>query len=192
MVLDKDSRHAMARDEILKAAWSLAHSAGLVAFTLKDLAQLLKIRAPSLYSYFDSKHAIYDAMFRQGNLELLARARRMPTDGPVERVLGRTATLFLDFCLEDPVRYQLLFQSPVPGFEPSPDAYAPAQELHALLSESFAGLGITKARHVDLWTALLSGLAAQQLANDPGGSRRTAIVDDAVTMYSDHVLKDAT
>ena len=31
------------------------------------------MRAPSLYSYFDSKHAIYDAMFLQGNLDLLAR-----------------------------------------------------------------------------------------------------------------------
>ena len=31
------------------------------------------MRAQSLYSYFPSKHAIYDAMFAQGNRELLDR-----------------------------------------------------------------------------------------------------------------------
>ena len=190
MVFNKESRHATARDQILGAAWELARTSGLASFTLKDVAAALHIRAPSLYSYFPSKHAIYDAMFRQGNIELLARMRRIPREGPAERVLSLVAILFVEFCVEDPVRHELLFQRPVPGFEPSPEAYAPAQELHLLLSDSLASLGITEAQHVDLWTALLSGLAAQQLANDPGGSRWTAIVEEAATMYCNHVLRD--
>ena len=31
------------------------------------------MRQPSLYEYFDSKHALYDAMFADGNRQLLAR-----------------------------------------------------------------------------------------------------------------------
>ena len=59
------------------------------------------MRAQSLYSYFDSKHAIYDAMFQEGNEELLrrmqavrdtdARARRAFPVGraPLHRVRAR-------------------------------------------------------------------------------------------------------
>ena len=31
------------------------------------------MRQPSLYEYFDSKHALYDAMFADGNRQLLER-----------------------------------------------------------------------------------------------------------------------
>ena len=40
----------------------------------------------------------------------------------------------------------------------------------------------------DLWTAVVAGLASQQLANDPGGDRYLRLIDDAVTMFADHVL----
>jgi hypothetical protein len=32
------------------------------------------------------------------------------------------------------------------------------------------------------------GLAGQQLANDPGGDRYIRLIDDAVTMFADHIL----
>ena len=40
------------------------------------------MRQPSLYEYFDSKHALYDAMFADGNRQLLARldALKLPRD----------------------------------------------------------------------------------------------------------------
>ena len=34
---------------------------------LRDLAAMVGLRQPSLYAYFDSKHALYDAMFAEGN-----------------------------------------------------------------------------------------------------------------------------
>ena len=44
-----------------------------------------------------------------------------------------------------------------------------------------AGLGAPE--HVDLWTALLTGLATQQVSNDPGGDRWRRLVDPAVDMF---------
>ena len=40
------------------------------------------MRQPSLYGYFDSKHALYDAMFADGNRKLLERldAVKLPGD----------------------------------------------------------------------------------------------------------------
>jgi AcrR family transcriptional regulator len=56
-------RREATRAEILEAAWQLAQEKGLVEFTLRDLAERVGMRAPSLYTHFASKNAIYDAMF---------------------------------------------------------------------------------------------------------------------------------
>ena len=51
------------RREILDAAWAIARERGLTEITLREVASRVGMRAPSLYSHFDSKLAIYDAMF---------------------------------------------------------------------------------------------------------------------------------
>ena len=43
--------------------------------------------------------------------------------------------------------------------------------------------GATRRKDLDLWTALLTGLASQQISNDPGGTRWTRLIDDAVDMF---------
>jgi hypothetical protein len=48
--------------------------------------------------------------------------------------------------------------------------------------------GLRKQADFDLWTAVIAGLASQQLANDPGGDRYLRLIDDAVTMVADHTL----
>ena len=40
---------------------------------MRDLGARVGMRAQSLYSYFPSKHAIFDAMFAEANRELLRR-----------------------------------------------------------------------------------------------------------------------
>jgi hypothetical protein len=96
------------------------------------------------------------------------------------------ARSFVAFCTENPTRYQLLFQRTIPGWRPSESAYSRALAVHTLMRESFGRLGITSDRHLDLWTALLTGLTDQQISNDPGGDRWSRLVDDAVDMFLDH------
>ena len=74
---------------IVEAAWGLAGKDGIQMLSLHALAKEVGMRQPSLYAYFDSKNALYDAMFADGNRELLAtaglaRACR-PTRGPPSR-----------------------------------------------------------------------------------------------------------
>ncbi|HSP19185.1 MAG TPA: TetR/AcrR family transcriptional regulator, partial [Myxococcaceae bacterium] len=119
-------RYAATRREILDAAWELVHADGLGSLSMRELGARVGMRAQSLYVYFPSKYAIYDAMFGESNIELLRRVRELPlTRDPMEGMRLR-AHVFLEFCVEDPVRYQLLFQRTIPGFEPSSQAYEPA------------------------------------------------------------------
>ena len=58
-------RREATRAEIIAAAWAIAEEKGLAGLTLRDVALAVGMQAPSLYSYFASKNAIYDAMFGQ-------------------------------------------------------------------------------------------------------------------------------
>src|SRR2546430_7564859 len=67
---------------IVASAWKLAREHGVAGVSLHALAREVGMRQPSLYEYFDSKHALYDAMFAVDNGELLERldALMLPQD----------------------------------------------------------------------------------------------------------------
>ena len=48
--------------------------------------------------------------------------------------------------------------SVLPGFHPSPEAYAPALEVYGLMQQELGRLGITSDQDADLFTALIAGL----------------------------------
>src|SRR4051794_10862206 len=105
--------------EIVAAAWDLADTEGIAGLSLHSLARAVGIRQPSLYAYFDSKHALYDAMFADGNRQLIEHldALKFPKDARAAVKVFMRA--FVDFALADTARCALLFQRPIPGFEPS-------------------------------------------------------------------------
>lgn len=138
------------------------------------------MRAPSLYEYFASKNAVYDLLFAQGYEELLRRAAATSQRGGSRAVVRRAAHVFFDFAVEEPARHQLLFLRTLPGFEPSAESYALATRALAQLKQVLVAAGAGSAKDVDLWTAVLTGLATQQVANDPGGRRWSRLVDVAV------------
>ena len=180
-------RREATKAEILEAAWALVREHGLAALSLRDLAARVGMRAPSLYQYFASKHAIYDAMFAQGTRQALAEVGADLATSDTRADLRRNAHRMFDFATSEPARAQLLFQRTIPGFEPSPAAYAAAVELYDRVAAMLITHGIVRPDAMDLWTAVIGGLSSQQLANDPGGSRWAQLVDDAVDMFLAHV-----
>jgi AcrR family transcriptional regulator len=190
LVASTRDRRAERRDaviaEILEAAWELVRTEGLAGLSLRDLAARIGMRPPSLYWYFDSKRAIYDAMFMQGNRQLLAHLTEQHWPDEPRAALRLGARLFVEFSMEDVQRYQLLFQRTIPNFEPSAEAYAIAMQVYDRMRERFAAAGFGGSTAFDIWTALVSGLSAQQIANDPGGDRWLRLIDEVVDMYVDH------
>jgi AcrR family transcriptional regulator len=181
-------RHAATKAEIVEVAWRLARERGLAGWALRDVAEAVGMRTPSLYVYFGSKNALYDAMFAAGNVELLHRVDAAVEEvesrrADVAEVLRLAARLHFDFCVEDPARYQLLFLRTLPGFEPSEGSYALARAVLDRLATVMAAAGAGAPETVDLWTALVSGLVTQQISNDPGGDRWRRLVDRAVDMF---------
>src|ERR1700722_11351367 len=101
------------RQEILEAGWEIARQQGLAAITLRAVATIVGMQAPSLYTHFPSKNAIYDAMFGQAWADYehetdASLSKRRPRGA--RAALKTAARTFFDFSASDLARYQLMNQ----------------------------------------------------------------------------------
>ncbi|MDR2985419.1 MAG: TetR/AcrR family transcriptional regulator [Nocardiopsaceae bacterium] len=180
-------RREATRREILDTAWEIARRDSLAAVTLREVAQRIGMRSPSLYTHFDSKNAIYDAMFAQAWTEFdeTLAAVELPANDRKAMLAGAQA--FFDFAAADLARYQLMNQQAIPGFRPSEEAYAASLAAYERFRALMAERGVRDQADLDLWTGILGGFVDQQLANEPGGSRWRRQLPRAVDMYCDEV-----
>lgn len=178
---------------IVASAWNLARENGIAGVSLHALARDVGMRQPSLYEYFDSKHALYDAMFADGNRQLLARlgALRFSRGRPrtaLKAYLGALAA----FALEDPARHELLFQRHIPGFTPSPESYALAGDVLGGAVTLMNDAGVTRQGDIDCVVAMTAGLIDAQLSNDPGGRRWTRHLNRLIDLLFDDAITRST
>src|SRR4051812_29663370 len=87
--------------EIVDVAWKLAAVDGIGGFSMHAVAREMGIRQPSLYEYFESKLALYDAMFADGNRKLQARLQVVDLPDDPRRALKLLMRAFVDFAVED-------------------------------------------------------------------------------------------
>jgi AcrR family transcriptional regulator len=184
-------RHETGR-EILDAAWRLAEEAGIAGLSFREVARAVGMQAPSLYTYFDSKDALFDAMFAEGYRQLGEAVNEwiQQVEGlePVD-ALGTVIGLWIRFCQESVARYQLMFTRALPGWSPSDAAYAVSLQEYERMAAELQPLGISNPDDLDLYTAVASGLAAQQMANDPTGDRWVRLAPAAARMLLDDITR---
>jgi AcrR family transcriptional regulator len=136
-------------DEVLTAARDLAREHGLASISMRELGARVGLHASSLYQYFPSKDAIYDALFARGHRELHAWMTGFDRTGKPVDVLKRGSRHFTEFCLDDEVRYQLLFQRTIPGFTPSEASMDLAWQSYRDLVAALADAGVTEQADID-------------------------------------------
>ena len=158
----------MIRD-ILDAAWSLMTHEGVAALSVREVARAIGIRQQSLTYYFPTKQDLLDALFADGFSDLKQAFDALPARPEPLPALVDVARAFVDYCVEHPARYHLMFQRTIPGFTPTEESHAVALAVLGVLIDRLAALGITDARDVAAVRSVMSGLAAEQIANDPDG-----------------------
>jgi AcrR family transcriptional regulator len=171
---------------IVAAAWEVARVDGIGGLSLHALARRIGIRQPSLYAYFDSKHALYDAMFADGNRQLLGRLDILELPDEPRAAVKTFVRAFVAFALEEPARCTLLFQRPIPGFQPSAESYLVAEEVLRRAVEVLGYAGLADAGDFDCFIAMVGGLIDAQLSNDPGGDRWTRHLERLTDMHLDN------
>jgi AcrR family transcriptional regulator len=195
-------------EEVLDHAVQIMTEEGVAGLSLGEIARRMGIRTPSLYVYFPSKHALYDALFARGAREIERvvgdETARLMVDLDVhpertaEEVLLDAAAAFVRWAVEHPAYTQLLYWRPVPGFEPSAESFAPAIAMVAKSRQRFVelqrrGLIRRDAAIDDVqrdWAVLMTGVVTRQLANEPNvgfdKGRLTTVLSALISMFARH------
>jgi AcrR family transcriptional regulator len=201
--LDRRGRRRLETiDQVLDIAVELMAEQGVAGLSVGEIARRVGIQPPSLYVYFPSKAALYDALFARGArsvLETMERHRSTAQPGAdLAAQLLSAARVFLGWCLDHQPYSQMLFWRPVPGFTPTQDAYEPAVRLIELTRQWLVDLQDDGLLRPDAdvddvlrdWTVLTSGVLSQQLSNAPQDGldtgRFTAALPSLVAMFARH------
>jgi AcrR family transcriptional regulator len=163
-------------EEILDLAEQIMAEEGVHGLTLSEIARRLGVQPPSLYKYFDSLTAVYDALFKRGQFAHLS-AMTGATEGVEPGLATLRAALEASgrWCIDHQPLAQLLFWRPVPLFEPTDESMAPSQEMVRLqrdaLSDAVAAGQLGPAAESDeavfAVSILIAGAIGQAMANEP-------------------------
>ncbi len=108
------------QEAIKDTAWKQIAVSGAAALSLRAIARELKITAPAIYNYFPSRDdlvtaLIIDAYTSLGDYQIASRDAQAGKD-----LAGRLRAIgfaYRQWALEYPQRYQLIFGTPIPGYE---------------------------------------------------------------------------
>ena len=190
--------------EILDVALQVMAEEGVGGLSMSEVARRMQMRPPSLYQYFPSRLAIYDALFERG-MQHIVDVMEQYVSGLADDPLGTIAAAqeaTFSWVMANPVLAQLMHWRPVPGFEPSAQAFAPAvrqlELLRTALQAAVDGGQLAPAAASDdgvaLYTVLMSGVISQQLSNEPvtadGQGRFTRLAPTALDMYFRYYTPD--
>jgi AcrR family transcriptional regulator len=127
------------QEVIKETAWSQIAREGAAALSLRAIARELNITAPAIYNYFRDRDAlvtalIIDAFTSFGDWQLEARDS-VPEDDLSGR-MGAIGLAYRNWAHTFPQRYQLIFGTPIPGYEGPIEKIFPssARSLSALVS----------------------------------------------------------
>lgn len=163
-------------EEILDIATEVMAEEGVNGLSLAEVARRLGVQPPSIYKYFPSLMAVYDALFFRGQVEHLQVLRAAMADA-APGLAALTAGLQASgrWALANRAIAQLMFWRPVPSFEPSARAFTPSVEMVALQRTALAdavaagelGPEADSDEAVYLVSTLIAGTISQAMANEP-------------------------
>jgi AcrR family transcriptional regulator len=100
------------RDKILGCACDLYLSEGLDGFSMRKLARHVGVTAPALYRHYESREHVLTDVVREAHHAFTAYLYRALEGRTAIERMQRAGEGYLDFALEHPRWYQLLFISP--------------------------------------------------------------------------------
>ncbi|MGQ0632073.1 MAG: TetR/AcrR family transcriptional regulator [Sporichthyaceae bacterium] len=163
------TRRVIVEREILDAAWMVMAQEGVAALSVREVARSVGLRQQSLTHYFPTKADLLDALFVDGFGDLQRTFDRLRPRRDHTAAVVDVAVAYVDYCVAHPARYHLMFQGTVPGFEPREQSHRVALGVLAVLIERLAAAGVTAVADLAIVRSLMSGIAAEQIANDPHG-----------------------
>jgi AcrR family transcriptional regulator len=117
------------QDAIKETAWKQIAELGASALSLRAIARELKITAPAIYNYFPNRDALVTALIVDAFTSLGDSEEAAIQSIPANKLEARFTALGLayrEWATQYQQRYQLIFGTPIPGYEAPADVTLPA------------------------------------------------------------------
>jgi AcrR family transcriptional regulator len=125
------------RQLLLDAASRLLESEGPQALTMRRIAGEVGCSTSVLYSMFGGKAGVAEALWCEGFERLHTALAAVDGDEPLARLAG-LGWAYRTCALANRSYYAVMFARPIPGFDPSPEAYAASLRPLRLLTDTVA------------------------------------------------------
>ena len=122
-------QHPDLQAAIQETAWKQIAEKGAAALSLRAIARDLNITAPAIYNYFPRRDDLVTALIVDAFTSLGKSQIDSIRDLPEDDLAARLTTLGLayrEWAITYPQRYQLIFGTPIPGYEAPTDVTTPA------------------------------------------------------------------
>jgi len=159
------------REDILAAALRLIEEKGAVGLTMREVAGALGYSATAIYQHFGGKEELLLALkLRAGDLltEEMEIGRQEPTLDARLPAMGRR---YIQFGLNNPAYYRLIFQDTLPGVEPTAEQLNRLRRSYEIMRETLAawvqtgGLqGVDVNHEANVLWAMVHGITSLALA----------------------------
>jgi AcrR family transcriptional regulator len=142
------------RDDIIEAASRLLADPAAPPLTLRAVAREVGAAATSVYLHFDSIETLTLATVNHLFGELMRRQDELTETDLRERVLAG-ALVYCEFGLASPGHYQLMFATPLPLPEYTPEHFPGWKSFQQLIDRVAAGIGTDREDPKAFFTAQL-------------------------------------
>lgn len=116
------------RERLVAAGLLVLDRHGAAELTVRRIAEVAGTSTMGVYTKFESRAGILEAIYRRGFQLLRGALAAVPEDpDPLRRILD-LALAYRRFALANVALYAFMFERPVPGFDPSPDRRREALE----------------------------------------------------------------
>lgn len=105
----RERRHANTRQAILDAARQLVRRNGIESLSMRKIARQIDYSAAGLYEYFSSKEELIGTLCGDADARLGGYLQRVPADLPPRQRLVELGLAYVQFALENPELFELLF-----------------------------------------------------------------------------------
>jgi AcrR family transcriptional regulator len=122
-------QHPHLEEAIQETAWRQIAVSGAPALSLRAIARELGITAPAIYNYFPRRDDLVTALIVDAFTSLGESQKDAIHDLPADDLTARLTALGLAYrawAIAYPQRYQLIFGTPIPGYEAPADITVPA------------------------------------------------------------------
>jgi AcrR family transcriptional regulator len=178
----RDQGRAALRRALLDAAGRLLTDEGPGALTMRRIAAEVGCSTTVLYTLFENKANLADALYLEGFDRLRRTLEAVPRSGDPLADLRDLGRAYRASALANPSYYGVMFGRPIPGFVPPPESREQAGEALAILVRAVAacvGAGAFRAEDPRataevLWAAV-HGAVSLELAGyvrDPAAAER--------------------